>query len=49
MRRVGNLSVLETDDFWTRRGVLGPDWPHNGVQSLPDTDDTLYGRDKDEL
>ncbi|WP_460951828.1 DUF4329 domain-containing protein [Pseudomonas marginalis] len=49
MRRVGNLSVLETDDFWTRRGVLGPEWPHNGVQSLPDTDDMLYGRDKDEL
>ena len=49
MRHVGKLSVVQTDDFWTRRGMLGDDWPHNGVQSLPDTDDSLYGRDKDEL
>lgn len=49
LRRFGRLSVLDSDRFWTRRGLLGEEWAVSDVQALPDDDVTRFGRDKDEL
>jgi hypothetical protein len=49
LRQLGQLSVLETDAFWTLTGVLGDEWQVKDVQVEPDPDSLVYGRDKDEL
>ncbi len=43
--RLGNLSVLTTDAFWKRRGVLGAEWEKLSRES----GEPWYGRAKDEL
>lgn len=44
----GNLSVLDTDAFWTQRGELGEEWQAGEVQGAGE-DDMEFGRDRDEL
>jgi len=48
LRVVGNLSVLDTDAFWTHRGALGEEWQAGEVQGAGE-DDMEFGRDRDEL
>lgn len=43
--RLGNLSVLMTDAFWKRRGVMGVEW----ATLSREAGDLWYGRAKDEL
>lgn len=49
LRRFGQLSVLDTDTFWTYRGALGEEWQISEVMAEPDEDAVRFGRDKDEL
>lgn len=49
LRENGQLSVLQTDAFWTRLGLLGHEWEVKDVQAAPDPQAVQYGRDKDEL
>lgn len=49
LRRFGTLSVLDSDSFWTRRGLLSEKWQFVVVPAEPDEDQVDFGRDKDEL
>ncbi|WP_256352266.1 DUF4329 domain-containing protein [Pseudomonas yamanorum] len=41
LRRVGQLSVLDTDAFWTHQGALGEEWQVEDVQHQPEDQDVL--------
>ena len=49
LREQGVLSVLVTDSFWTREGVLGEEWKVSEVQAEPNVDEYWYVHTKDEL
>ncbi|QJI34265.1 DUF4329 domain-containing protein [Pseudomonas sp. ADAK13] len=48
LRVFGNLSVLDTDAFWTHRGAVGEQWQADELQGSGE-DDMEFGRDRDEL
>ncbi|WP_294738969.1 hypothetical protein [uncultured Pseudomonas sp.] len=41
LRKVGQLSVLDTDAFWTHQGALGDEWQVEDVQHQPEDQDVL--------
>lgn len=49
LRALGILSVLVSDSFWTREGVLGEEWKVSEVQAEPHVDEYWYVHTKDEL
>lgn len=49
LRARGSLSVLVTDAFWSREGVLGEEWRISEVQAEPEVEEFWYARAKDEL
>ena len=49
LRAQGSLSVLVTDFFWTRAGVLGEHWSVNEERVESQIDEFWYAREKDEL
>lgn len=49
LKAQGSLTVLVSDAFWTRQGVLGEEWRVSEVQTEQQVDEFWYARDKDEL
>ncbi|MFL1549946.1 DUF4329 domain-containing protein [Pseudomonas sp. D47] len=49
LRGQGSLSVLVTDAFWTRLGVLGEEWNISEVQAELEAEEFWYSRTRDEL
>ncbi|WP_081214395.1 DUF4329 domain-containing protein [Pseudomonas synxantha] len=49
LRAQGSLSVLVTDFFWSRAGVLGEHWSVNEERVESQIDEFWYAREKDEL
>lgn len=49
LKAQGSLTVLASDAFWTRLGVLGEEWSVSEVQTELQVDEFWYAREKDEL